>query len=152
MDTEELRAFHQRVVKLAEREDIAYCCEPKFDGLAVELVYENGVFTPGGTRGDGYTGEDVTGNLRTIKSIPLRLITNDPPGLLRGARRGGLLQSAFADLNRERPAGGPSVCQPQKRRRRFTQTARPAHHGIAGPGLLFLWDRGCRGRGPRLAV
>ncbi len=106
MDTEELRAFHQRVVKLAEREDIAYCCEPKFDGLAVELVYENGVFTRGGTRGDGYTGEDVTGNLRTIKSIPLRLITNDPPGLLEVRGEVVFYKSAFADLNRERSERG----------------------------------------------
>ncbi len=102
MDTEELRAFHQRIVKLAGREDIAYCCEPKFDGLAVELIYENGVFIRGGTRGDGYTGEDVSGNLKTIKSIPLRLITREPPDLLEVRGEVVFYKSAFADLNRER--------------------------------------------------
>lgn len=102
MDTEELRAFHQRIVKLAGREDIAYCCEPKFDGLAVELIYENGVLIRGGTRGDGYTGEDVSGNLKTIKSIPLRLITREPPDLLEVRGEVVFYKSAFADLNRER--------------------------------------------------
>ena len=102
MDTEELNAFHQRIVKLTGREDIAYCCEPKFDGLAVELVYEKGTFTRGGTRGDGYTGEDVSGNLKTIKSIPLRLITRKPPDLLEVRGEVVLYKSAFADLNRER--------------------------------------------------
>lgn len=102
MDTQELRAFHQRIAKLAGREGIAYCCEPKFDGLAVELVYENGVFIRGGTRGDGYTGEDVSGNLKTIKSIPLRLITREPPDLLEVRGEVVFYKSAFAELNRER--------------------------------------------------
>jgi DNA ligase (NAD+) len=70
---DEVREFDTRVKKLAERTEITYVAEPKFDGLAVELVYEDGVFVLGATRGDGETGEDVTQNLKTIKSIPLRL-------------------------------------------------------------------------------
>jgi DNA ligase (NAD+) len=70
---EEVREFDARVKKLAERTEIIYVAEPKFDGLAVELVYEDGVFVLGSTRGDGETGEDVTQNLKTIKSIPLKL-------------------------------------------------------------------------------
>lgn len=102
MSQEELLAFHQRVVKWLGREDISYCCEPKFDGLAVEIVYENGVFARGGTRGDGYTGEDVSANLRTVKSIPLRLITQDPPRLLEVRGEIIMYKSAFEQLNRER--------------------------------------------------
>ena len=56
-----------------ESDDIEYAVEPKFDGLAVSLVYRDGVFVQGATRGDGTTGEDVTQNLRTVRSIPLRL-------------------------------------------------------------------------------
>jgi DNA ligase (NAD+) len=74
---EELAAFDRRVHKGIESgEDVQYYVEPKLDGLAVELVYENGIFTLGSTRGDGVTGENITPNLRTIRSIPLRL-SND---------------------------------------------------------------------------
>ena len=102
MSEDELTAFHQRVVKWLGKEDISYCCEPKFDGLAVEIVYENGLFVRGGTRGDGYTGEDVSANLRTVKSIPLRLITQDPPKLLEVRGEIIMYKDAFGDLNRER--------------------------------------------------
>lgn len=102
MSEDELFAFHQRVVKWLGKEDVSYCCEPKFDGLAVELVYENGVFVRGGTRGDGYTGEDVSTNLRTVKSIPLRLVTQEPPKLLEVRGEVIMYKSAFQDLNRER--------------------------------------------------
>ena len=74
MDEEELREFDRRIKRtLGTEEEIEYVFEPKIDGLAVEVVYENGVFTLGSTRGDGITGEDVTQNLKTIPSIPLRL-------------------------------------------------------------------------------
>ena len=71
-DGDELRAFDERVRKLAGRDDVAYTCELKIDGLAISLHYENGAFVRGGTRGDGTVGEDVSANLRTIRSIPLR--------------------------------------------------------------------------------
>ena len=72
-DGDELRAFDERVRKLAGREVLAYTCELKIDGLAISLHYENGAFVRGGTRGDGTTGEDVSANLRTVRSIPLVL-------------------------------------------------------------------------------
>ena len=72
-DETELRAFDQRVRKLLGRDDIGYVCELKIDGLAINLTYEDGRFVQGATRGDGLVGEDVTGNLRTIRSIPLSL-------------------------------------------------------------------------------
>ena len=73
---EELRAFDERSKRFAgirKDEDIEYVCELKFDGLAVSLTYVNGIYTAGATRGDGYRGENVTENLRTIKSIPMNL-------------------------------------------------------------------------------
>ncbi|MFY9397660.1 MAG: NAD-dependent DNA ligase LigA [Desulfomonilia bacterium] len=106
MDTREIQAFHQRVVRLLGREDITYCCEPKFDGLAVELVYENGIFIRGGTRGDGYTGEEVTGNLRTIRSIPLRLATPRPPELIEVRGEVVFYKEALKALNLERSESG----------------------------------------------
>ncbi len=73
VDQEEVQAFDQRMKRELEAQSIEYSAEPKFDGLSVELVYDHGVFTRGATRGDGTTGEDVTVNLRTIRSLPLQL-------------------------------------------------------------------------------
>src|SRR6187399_952301 len=72
-DEEELRAFHDRIGRALDGEPVAYVVEPKIDGLSVELVYRDGVLVLGATRGDGTTGEDVTGNLRTVRGVPLRL-------------------------------------------------------------------------------
>ena len=85
---------------------IAYACEPKFDGLAISLVYENGVFQQGATRGDGTTGENVTLNLRTIRSIPLHLTKEAPQG--RFEVRGEVLirRADFAQLNAIQEAAG----------------------------------------------
>jgi DNA ligase (NAD+) len=69
----EIEAFDRRVRERTGTESVEYACEPKFDGLAVSLEFTDGAFTQGATRGDGYTGEDVTANLRTVRSIPLRL-------------------------------------------------------------------------------
>src|SRR3989338_3569563 len=74
---EEAKEFDERVKRLLSpqpKEEIEYVAEPKIDGLAIELIYEDSRFTAGSTRGDGYTGEDVTQNLKTIKSIPMRLL------------------------------------------------------------------------------
>ena len=68
----EVAAFDRRVRESLGQENIEYAVEPKFDGLAITLTYENGVLVQGATRGDGYTGEDVTNNLRTIRAIPGR--------------------------------------------------------------------------------
>ncbi|SLM49365.1 DNA ligase [Nitrospira japonica] len=69
----DILAFDQRMKRELQAESVGYTAEPKFDGLSVELVYEQGAFTRGATRGDGTTGEDVTVNLRTIRSLPLQL-------------------------------------------------------------------------------
>ena len=74
MDAEELEEFEERIQRFFKHSDtIEYAVEPKIDGLAVELVYVDGKFTVGSTRGDGINGEDITVNLKTIRSIPLTL-------------------------------------------------------------------------------
>ncbi|MDH5427518.1 MAG: NAD-dependent DNA ligase LigA [Nitrospirota bacterium] len=73
MTEESVRAFDERVRRELEEADVGYSAEPKFDGLSVELTYDQGVFVRGATRGDGTIGEDVTHNLRTIRTLPLRL-------------------------------------------------------------------------------
>lgn len=75
---QELREFDRRVREGLGREAVSYVCELKIDGLSISLQYEGGVFVQGATRGDGETGEDVTENLRTIGSIPLRLPEGEP--------------------------------------------------------------------------
>ncbi len=72
-DEEAVRAFDRRVREALEVDAVEYAAEPKFDGLAISLTYRDGLFVQGATRGDGATGEDVTPNLRTVRSIPLRL-------------------------------------------------------------------------------
>lgn len=85
---------------------VEYVCEPKMDGLAVELVYENGVLTSGSTRGDGVTGEEVTANLRTVRGIPLKLDIPHPPELLEVRGEVFLPLEPFRRLNAEREEAG----------------------------------------------
>jgi len=108
--------FHRRVLELtgAKEKEIKYTVEPKFDGLAVELVYVNGVFVQGSTRGDGIVGEDVTLNLRTVKSIPLRLLGKSALPLIEV--RGEIIMNKkdFERLNRAREeAGEPLFANPR---------------------------------------
>src|SRR2546430_4037084 len=92
MSDEELAEFDARVRRLLGDDPVAYVFEPKLDGLAVTLTYENGRFVQGATRGDGQLGEDVTANLRTIKSVPLQLQAGAPAAV--EAPGGGLLSHA----------------------------------------------------------
>ena len=113
----EIADFDERVKRFlgmsAERE-IEYVCEPKMDGLAVELVYEDGIFTVGSTRGDGFTGEDITRNLKTVRSIPLRLDATPPPRLFEVRGEVYLPLVPFQRLNAEREeAGEPPFANPR---------------------------------------
>jgi len=108
---EEVGAFDRRCRESLALSDnappIAYACEPKFDGLAISLVYENGAFHQGATRGDGTTGENVTLNLRTIRSIPLRLNGGQAPQGRFEVRGEVLIRRAdFARLNATQEAAG----------------------------------------------
>lgn len=109
MDEDELRAFDGRTKKgLDTIDDIEYMAEPKLDGLAVELVYENGLFINGSTRGDGVTGEDITQNLKTISAIPLALRTDElnVPTLLEVRGEVFITKSGFKALNKNRDQDG----------------------------------------------
>ena len=105
-DDDEFMAWHQRVSDLLEGETFDMVCELKYDGLAVALTYEDGVFVRGATRGNGTVGEDVTLNLRTIKSIPLRLLSEDVPQRLEVRGEVYFPKSKFAKFNEERAARG----------------------------------------------
>ena len=103
---EELTEFDARVRKLLGRDDVGYAVEPKVDGVAVHLRYEEGRFVRGLTRGDGEKGDDITGNLRTIRSIPLRLRGRDLPEALEARGEIYMETRAFEALNRRREASG----------------------------------------------
>lgn len=110
MDEEELRAFDERVKKgLKTPGPIQYVAEPKLDGVAVELVYEEGRLVVGSTRGDGVRGEDITQNLRTVWAVPLRLRRRENlPALLEVRGEVFITKEGFRALNRAREEAGES--------------------------------------------
>ena len=108
-DEDGLRDFDRRARSLLGVEQIDYICEPKLDGLAVELVYRDGRLVAGSTRGDGRVGEEVTANLRTIRSVPLRLRESPEaaiPTLLEVRGEVFIERQAFADFNARRTRRG----------------------------------------------
>lgn len=104
---QELREFVNRVQRLLPNESLDWIVEPKIDGVAINLRYEQGVFSCGATRGDGTTGDDITANLRTVRSIPTRLHGADGfPRVLEVRGEVYLTKSGFQKLNAERKAAG----------------------------------------------
>lgn len=103
---EELVAFDKRITDSLDARQVEYAVEPKFDGLAITLTYENGLLVQGATRGDGYTGENVTHNLRTIRAIPIKLATDQPPALLEVRGEVLMLKRDFERLNQMQEAQG----------------------------------------------
>ncbi|MBK6357755.1 MAG: NAD-dependent DNA ligase LigA [Betaproteobacteria bacterium] len=112
---EEVEAFDKRVRDGLETiAAVDYAVEPKFDGLAISLTYENGVFTCGATRGDGVTGEEVTPNLRTLRCIPLRLQGEGWPALIEIRGEVLMFKADFAELNaRQRERGDKEFANPR---------------------------------------
>ncbi len=102
----ELEDFNLRLLKMSGFEELEYFCELKIDGLAVSLQYDNGLFIKGATRGDGYRGEDITGNLKTIRQVPLKL-----PETASFEVRGEVYinKRDFASLNKEREEDGLQI-------------------------------------------
>ncbi|MFZ5467861.1 MAG: NAD-dependent DNA ligase LigA [Myxococcota bacterium] len=116
-DDTEISEFDERLRRLLGVEEIAYVCEPKMDGLAVELVYRNGHFVKGATRGDGFVGEDVTSNLRTLRNLPLTLQALADVGLPPYLEVRGevfMRKADFVKLNQRREeAGEPTFVNPR---------------------------------------
>ena len=142
---EEFRAWetrlHNRLRQLDIRPaELRFVSEPKIDGIAISLTYEDGTFVRGATRGDGVIGEDVTQNLKTIKSIPLRI--EDAPSLVEVRGEVYLPRSAFAELNEARAAAGePAFANP---RNAAAGSIRQLDPGIAASRPLSIW---CYGTG-----
>ena len=105
-DDDELIAFDKRIKDDIGIDEVEYAVEPKFDGLAITLTYENGIFVQGATRGDGYTGENVTHNLKTIRSIPTKLNYIHPPKLLEVRGEVLMLKKDFELLNQKQESLG----------------------------------------------
>jgi len=105
-DDSDVENFDRRVREALGVDVVAYAVEPKFDGLAVSLRYEQGVLMQGATRGDGSVGENVSANLRTVRSIPLRLTGDSPPALLEVRGEVLMFKADFAAMNAQQRAQG----------------------------------------------
>jgi len=105
-EEDELIAFDKRIKDAIGVDEIEYAVEPKFDGLAITLTYENGIFIQGATRGDGYTGENVTHNLKTIRSIPTKLNHPNPPKVIEVRGEVLMLKKDFELLNQTQESLG----------------------------------------------
>ena len=102
---EDLRDFDRRIVGLID-ETPTYVCELKIDGLAISLLYEDGILVRGATRGDGTTGEDITTNIKTIRAIPLRL---KDPVTIEARGEAYMPKASFQKLNEERAERGEEL-------------------------------------------
>lgn len=106
----EVSAFDKRLHERLKNEDVIdYCCEPKLDGLAISLIYENGLLTKAAARGDGTTGEDITNNVRTIKTIALKLRGSDWPKILEVRGEVYMPKKGFELLNRDAKKRGEKI-------------------------------------------
>jgi len=114
-NAEDFAAFYRRLQERLGSDALLHLsAEPKFDGLAISLRYENGVLSRAATRGDGATGEDVTANVRTIRAIPLRLLTDTPPAVIEVRGEIYMPKAAFATLNAQAlQAGGKTFANPR---------------------------------------
>ena len=111
---EELADFDRRVRQGLDIDEVEYCAEPKLDGLAISIRYEAGVMVRAATRGDGATGEDVTHNVRTIDSVPLKLLGEDYPSVLEVRGEVYMSKAGFEALNaRQREKGEKSFANPR---------------------------------------
>ena len=111
---EDVIGFDRRAREGLGKDEIEYAAEPKFDGLAISLLYERGRFVRGATRGDGYTGEDVTANLRTVRSIPLRLRGARAPGAVEVRGEVIMYKADFERINaRQRERGEKEFVNPR---------------------------------------
>jgi len=117
MTGEELVAWVERVrrqLRLSSKDELVFVAEPKIDGLSCSIRYENGILVQAATRGDGFEGEDVTANVRTIREIPQRLMTDEPPPVLEVRGEVYMDKADFEKLNEERQKRGePPLANPR---------------------------------------
>jgi DNA ligase (NAD+) len=107
----DLKAFEERNAAKLNLSKLAFCCEPKLDGVALSLVYENGILVRAASRGDGSVGEDITHNARTISTVPLKLSTNRPPPVLEVRGEVVIPRAEFAKMNAGLIERGDAVFQ-----------------------------------------
>ena len=157
MDEAELEAWLVRVERDADGREVGYLCELKIDGSSLALTYENGVLVRAATRGDGSTGEDVTANVRTVKSVPLRLLV-PAPGVLEVRGEVFMPKASFARLNEEQDEAGlspfanprnaaagslrqkdPGVTASRDLSTFIYQVVDPAARGLAGQRDALAW-------------
>ena len=139
---EEIEDFHKNKMKLLKKDSLLYFVEPKFDGVAVELIYEKGILKRALTRGDGKTGEDVTNNIKTIRSIPLRLFSKNsfPPELLEIRGEVFILKKDFKKMNQQQEElGENSFANP---RNAAAGTLRQLDSRIVEKRPLFFYAHG----------
>jgi DNA ligase (NAD+) len=139
--TEELQAWLNRLQRAGARvgSDLDFVCELKIDGLAVSLIYQDGVFVRGATRGDGRVGEDITANLRTVRPIPARLRGGQHPSTLEVRGEVYLPISVFERLNRElAEAGERPFANPRNAAAGSLRQKDPSVTASPGPQLLVL--------------
>jgi DNA ligase (NAD+) len=140
-DDAELDEFDARVRKQLGEEPVRYVLEPKLDGLAVTLTYEDGRLTVGATRGDGEVGEDVTANLRTIKAVPLQL-QGSAPRLLEARGEVFIAKADFAKLNQQREESGePAFVNPRNSAAGSLRQLDP-RETARRPLSIFFYDTG----------
>jgi DNA ligase (NAD+) len=136
---EELNAWGKRVERTVGRQ-ADFVCELKIDGLAVRLTYEDGAYVQGATRGDGYIGDDITANIRTIRALPMRLRDKSPPALLEVRGEVYLPVTAFEDLNDQlRDRGERSFANP---RNAAAGSLRQKDPSVTSSRPLRLWSHG----------
>src|SRR6201999_1595058 len=140
---EELRGWIARMRNHLAREGIEappfeFVCEPKIDGLAISLIYRDGVLERGATRGNGEVGEDVTHNLRTIPGIPLKLDTQDPPPMLEVRGEAYMSLPDFTKLNERRAEAGLSTFM--NPRNSAAGTIRQLDPKLAADRPLSMWS------------
>ena len=119
-----VKRIEDRLIRLPE--PLTFCCEPKLDGLAVSILYVNGVLTQAATRGDGTTGEDITANIRTIRNIPLQLLMDNPPARLEVRGEVFMPHKGFERLNQQalEKARKPLLTRVMQRRDRCASSIR----------------------------
>ena len=107
----DLAAFEERNAAKLGVQSLTFCCEPKLDGVAMSLLYEDGILVRAATRGDGSSGEDITHNARTIDTVPLRLRSSSYPKVLEVRGEVVIPRDAFTTLNAQQAQRGDTVFQ-----------------------------------------